>query len=70
MTGAEQELNQNLDHLKAFIDEEILLILGKDEHFFPFSPVNPLVQCARHMYSIYFSHKGYNHFGSFSLIFT
>jgi len=25
----EQELNQNLDHLKAFIDEEILLILGQ-----------------------------------------
>ena len=25
-----QELNQNLDHLKAFIDEEILLILGQD----------------------------------------
>ena len=32
MAWVEQELNQNLDHLKAFIDEEILLILGKDDN--------------------------------------
>ena len=32
----EAELNQKLDSLKAFIDEEILLILGNHYLLFPF----------------------------------